>query len=124
MGIVYYTHFLDYFEAARTELIRSRGLSYKEIEDAGTLIPVVRVDIRYRAPAHYDDVLDIETIVLEPPVTRLELRTDIRIEGEPDILVTGRTTLCFVDRDRGRPIRVPEFFLEAMAAGEPGLDRS
>ncbi|MFV1980604.1 MAG: acyl-CoA thioesterase [Rhodothermia bacterium] len=121
MGIVYYVHFLDHFEAARTELIRSRGLSYKQIEDSGILMPVVRVDIRYRKPAYYDDVLDVKTIVLEPPSTRLELLTEIRREDESEILVAGRTTLCFVDRDRGRPIRAPEFFVEALA-WEPGQD--
>ena len=119
MGIVYYVHFLDHFEAARTELIRSRGLSYKQIEDSGTLIQVVQVNIRYRKPAYYDDVLEVKTVVLEQPATRLELQTEIRRDGEPEILVTGRTTLCFVDRDRRRPIRAPEFFVEALA-WEPG----
>lgn len=119
MGIVYYVHFLDHFEAARTEMIRDLGLSYRQIEDSGILMPVVRIDIRYRKPAYYDDVLDVTTVVLERPSTRLELLTEIRREDEPEILVSGRTTLCFVDRSRGRPIRVPEFLVEALA-WEPG----
>jgi len=123
MGIVYYVHFLDHFEAARTEMIRDMGLSYKQIEDSGILMPVVRINIRYRKPAHYDDVLDVKTVVLEKPLIRLELLTEIRKEGESEILVSGRTTLCFVDRNRGRPIRVPEFFVEAVA-WEPGQNGS
>ncbi len=121
MGIVYYVHFLDHFEAARTELIRSRGLTYRQIEDSGILMPVVRIDIRYRKPAYYDDILDVKTIVLEQPSTRLELLTEIRRENESEVLVTGRTTLCFVDQAGGRPIRAPEFLLEALA-WEPGQD--
>lgn len=121
MGIVYYVHFLDHFEAARTELIRSRGLSYKQMEDSGILMPVVRLDIRYRKPAYYDDVLDVKTILLEQPSTRLELLTEIRRENESEVLVAGRTTLCFVDQERGRPIRAPEFLIEALA-GEPSQE--
>lgn len=115
MGIVYHVHYLDHFEAARTELIRSRGLNYKLIEDAGVLMPVLRVDVQYRRPAHYDDLLEIKTVVLERPVTRLELLNEIRREGESEVLVTGRTTLCFVDKNRQRPVPVPEFVQEAIA---------
>jgi acyl-CoA thioester hydrolase len=115
MGLVYHTHFIDHFEAARTELIRSRGLSYKQIEDSGILIQVVEIKVRYSKPAYYDDLLLVETTLIEQPTTRLELLNEIRREGESEVLVRGHITLCFVDRDRNRPVRAPAFLVDALS---------
>jgi acyl-CoA thioester hydrolase len=124
MGVVYHVHYLDHCEAARTELLRSRGLSYKELEDSGILIQVVEVSIRYRRPAFYDDVLEVRTHVEDSPASRLELSSEIwRVEPEPDpgagLLATARITLCYVDTQRGRPVRAPDRLLKAIR-GEPG----
>ena len=114
MGLVYHVHFLDHFEAGRTELIRSIGIPYGQIEDSGLLIQVVEVNVPYHQPAYYDDDLEITTIIDEIPETRLNLRNEIRRVGESEVLVSGRSTLCFVDRERGKPARVPDYFSEAI----------
>jgi acyl-CoA thioester hydrolase len=122
MGVVYHVHYLDHFEAGRTELLRENGVSYKEIEDSGLLIQVIEVNVRYRKPAFYDDVLEILTSIEQTTPTRLILRNEVRRVGEqvePDILVEGRITLCFVNTESGRPVRAPAHLLE-MLDREPG----
>ena len=108
MGVAYHTHYLDYFEEARTEALRSVGLPYKMLEDSGIIMPVVEASIRYLASAFYDDLLDIETIFAEVPRVRVPIEYLVRRTGEATVLATGRVVLCFVDTQRGRPIPAPD----------------
>ena len=61
MGIVFHSHYLDWFEYARTEALRDFGLPYKVIQDGGVTLPVVDLAIKYHKSAHYDDLVTIET---------------------------------------------------------------
>ena len=110
MGVVYHTHFLDYFEAARTEAFRAMGLVYRELETRGVMMPVVEANVRYRRPARYDDRLLIETRLPGDgtPQVRLPARYRVRRTGDEQTLVEGDVTLCFMDADRRRPVRVPD----------------
>lgn len=119
MSLVYHTHYLDYFEAARTEMLRELGLAYKDLEDSGLIMPVVDLSVQYKRPAHYDDLLEITVRVPEMPSTRVRLEYEVRRSGESDMLVTGHVTLCFIDRSRNRPVRAPEHF-SALFDGSPG----
>lgn len=110
MGLVYHAHYVDYFEVARTEMLRDVGLAYKEVESEGVIMPVVDLQIKYHRPAFYDDLLEITARVAEVPVMRAHIDYEVRREGEDQILTTGHVTLCFVDRARNRPIRAPERF--------------
>ena len=65
MGFCYYGNYAQFLEVARVELLRSKGVSYKELEDAGILLPVRNFSIKYIAPAKYDDVLFIETEIVK-----------------------------------------------------------
>lgn len=114
MGVVYHTHFVDYFEISRTELIRKLGVPYKEIEASGLFIQVVEVNVRYHKPVFYDDDLEIATIIAEEPAIRVNLKNEVRRKGESDILTSGLITLCFVDATRMRPVRVPDYFSRAV----------
>lgn len=115
MGLVYHTHYVDYFEAARTEFLRDMGLAYKDLEDSGVIMPVVDLAVQYRRPAHYDDILEILTRVPEIPETRVRIEYEVRRAGMDAILVSGHVTLCFVDPRRSRPIRAPERFRRLFA---------
>lgn len=115
MGRVYHTHFVDYFEAARTELLRDMGLAYKDLEESGIIMPVVDLAVQYKSAAHYDDLLEILARVRETPETRVRIEYEVRREGDEAILVTGHVTLCFFDPGRRRPIRAPEQFLSVFA---------
>ena len=108
MGVVYHTHYLDYFEAGRTEALRDLGVRYRDLEESGVIMPVVEVNVRYRAPAHYDDVLVVDVSFSEPPSVRVPINYTVRREDEDETLAEGHTTLCFMDAERRRPTRAPE----------------
>jgi len=107
MGVVYHTHYLDYFEAGRTEALRELGVRYKDLEANGIIMPVVEVDVRYRGPAYYDDVIVVEVSFEDRPSVRVPIEYTVTREGENETLATGHATLCFMDADRRRPVRPP-----------------
>ncbi len=106
MGIVYYSHYLRWFEMGRTELMRSLGIVYKDLESQGIYLPVSEVFCRYHISAKYDDVLIIETSV--EFLKRASIQFAYRILRKADAvqMVTGTTLHAFVDRE-GRIVRVP-----------------
>jgi acyl-CoA thioester hydrolase len=115
MGYVYYGNYAMYFESARTEMLRSLGFSYREWEDSGIILPVRELQIRYLAPAYYDDLLTIRTIIKEKPVVRITFHHEVYNEkGEKTC--TGSLVLVFVNGRTRRPTRAPEHFLEALEA--------
>jgi len=113
MGVVYHTHYLDYFEAARTEALRDLGVRYRDLENEGIIMPVVEVKVRYRSPAHYDEMLVVDVTFEQIPNVRVPIDYTVRREGEDETLATGHTTLCFMDAERHRPIPAPETVREA-----------
>lgn len=109
MGVVYYGNYLRLFEWGRTEMIRDRGLAYKEIEDRDVALPVTEAYCHYHKSAMYDDLLVIETSL--GFLKRASLRFDYRIfrdETESEPLVEGYTVHACVNAD-GRIVRVPGF---------------
>lgn len=112
MSVVYHAHYVDYFEAARTEALREHGLPYKELEDAGIIMPVVDLNVRYHQPARYDDLLEILVRFPETPAVRVRAEYEVRRAGEEEVLVTGTVVLCFFDTARRRPIRAPQPLLD------------
>ena len=115
MGIVYHAHYVDYFEIARTEMIRRLGVPYSRMEKEGLLIQVVQVNIKYHSPAFYDDELIITARLREIPKIRLVLENEVRRNGEDTILASGQIDLCFVDAKTKKPIRTPPSFQKAVA---------
>jgi acyl-CoA thioester hydrolase len=119
MGVVYYANYLRFFEAARNEFIRSKGLRYRDFEaEHRLLLPVAEAHVSYKAPARYDDLLAVEISLAE--ARRASARFDYRIVREEDgaLLVTGHTVHACVDLD-GRVRRLPAPLLAALSAGEP-----
>jgi len=108
MGVVYHTHYLDYFEAGRTEALRNLGLRYRDLEGDGLIMPVVEASVRYRGPAHYDDLLVVEVRFETVPSVRVPIEYTVRRNTETKTLVTGHTTLCFMDAERRRPVAAPD----------------
>ena len=113
MGYVYYGNYAMYFESARTEMLRSLGFSYREWEDNGIILPVRELQIRYLAPAFYDDLLTIRTIIKEKPDVRITFHHEVYNEkGEKTC--TGILVLVFVNAETRRPTHAPGFFLKAL----------
>lgn len=111
MGVVYHTHFVDHFEAARTEALRAHGLAYRELEEAGIIMPVVELNVRFLRPAYYDDLIEVHVRFPHPPSVRVTTEYTVRrLEPQRDeaALATGTVVLCFLDRERGRPMLAPE----------------
>ena len=109
MGYVYHTHYLDWFEEARTEALRDMGLAYASIEADGIIMPVVDLALKYRKAARYDELVDVVTRVERSvPTTRVRFEYVASEAQTGDVLVSGHVTLCFFDPSRGRPVRAPE----------------
>lgn len=109
MGFVYYGNYAQYFEIGRVEALKKIGLSYREIEERGFMLPVKSLHINYIKAAKYDDTLNIITTIKERPSNRI--RFDYEIYRENELLVEGDTTLFFMSKE-GRPIKPPQFFVE------------
>ena len=113
MGYVYYGNYAMYFESARTEMLRVLGFSYREWEDNGIILPVRELQIRYHAPAYYDDLLTIRTIINERPAARITFHHEVYNE-KGQKTCTGSLVLVFVNSETRRPTRAPEHFLKAL----------
>ena len=108
MGVVYHTHYLDYFEAARTEALRDLGVRYRDLEANGIIMPVVEANVQYKGPAHYDDVIVVVVTFADMPSVRVPIEYTVHRADEDDVIATGHTTLCFMDAERRRPIPAPD----------------
>lgn len=113
MKYVYYGNYATYFEVARVELLRTYGLSYRELEEIGVWMPVKDFQISYKLPALYDDELTIEVEVKSLPESRMVFDYITR-RGE-QILNTASTTLVFVSAASGRPVRCPDALMAVIA---------
>src|ERR1700720_3654630 len=100
MGLLHHANYLVYFEQGRIELLRSQGLTYRDLEDQGFLLVLTRVEVRYRRPARYDDLLTVRTTVVKTTAVRVDHRYEVLRDGE--IVAEGSSTLACVDRT-GRP---------------------
>lgn len=106
MGYVYYGHYAMYYEVARVESLRQLGVTYKEIEDMGVMMPVLENHSRYLAPARYDDLLRIVTTLREKPGVRIKFEYDI-YNSENTLIHQGETVLVFVNKATNKPCRQP-----------------
>ncbi len=105
MGLLHHANFFVYFEMGRTELLRKRGMTYRDMEDAGHLLVIVDLGCKYKRPAHYDDVLTLRTTVER--VTHVKIVHKYEVFRAGLLLAEGHSTLACVDRD-GRPQALPE----------------
>jgi len=106
MGLLHHANYLVYFEQGRTELLRESGLAYKDLEDKGYLLVLTKVEVRYRSPARYDDLLTLRTTVLRTTAVRIDHKYEMLREGV--LVAEGTSTLACVDRD-GRVQALPDF---------------
>jgi acyl-CoA thioester hydrolase len=114
MGYVYHGRYLEYFEAARTEMVREMGITYREMEENGVMLPVIHATLRFFNPVFYDEVIFVDVILQEEPGVRLKTAYEVFTERQPDKPhVSGEVHLCFMDMEKRKPIRAPEHILEA-----------
>ena len=112
-GVMYYGTYMRLFESGRTEFIRSRwGISYRQLEEQGIILPVAELYARYRAPARYDDLLIIETTLMDITRVTISFEYKIKLAGSDTILAEGHTKHAATD-SRGRVGRIPADILDA-----------
>ncbi|GAB4291644.1 MAG: thioesterase family protein [Ignavibacteriaceae bacterium] len=112
MQFAYNGKYLEYFEVARTEMMRSIGLPYKQIEQNGFHMPVYEAYVRYKSPAFYDEVLVIESLVKEIPTLKVKIDHTIYSKDRDVLIAEGFIVLVFLKKETNKPVRPPEFFIE------------
>ena len=108
MGIVYYAKYLEYFEVARTEMLRAFGLPYRDLEAAGFELPVASASIKYYKGAKYDDEIEVVAEFTPQDSPRVPINYQVRDKATGELLAEGETTLVFINTQTGRPSRPPE----------------
>ena len=114
MGVVYYANYLRFFEGARASYWRALGRSYKDLEDAQVAMPVVEAHCNYKRPAHYEDVLWVDTWVEDVRGASLRFMYEVRCGAA--LLAEGYTRHAVIGPN-GRPTRLPDFMRDLVTSG-------
>ena len=114
MGYVYYGHYAAYCEVARVEALRSLGISYKQLESEGVMLPVLEHHAIYHRPAYYDDLLTITVRIVRMPTVTIGFMYVFHNEAKEQ-LHTAETKLAFIRSSTKRPCRPPQQLLDKLA---------
>jgi len=114
MKYVYYGNYAQYFEMGRVEWLRELGLSYKKMEELGIMLPVMNLNINYLKPAKYDDLLTLKTTLLKEPGFKIDFAYELYNESN-ELLTKATTTLVFIDIERNRPTKAPDYILKKVS---------
>lgn len=113
MGVVYYGNYAQFLEQGRTEWLRELGFSYKWMEENNVLLPVTNLNIDFKFPARYDDVICITTTLKKIPTFKIEF--DYKIHNQNDqLLVTASTTLVFINATTNKLMKAPDYLLQKL----------
>lgn len=113
MGYVYYGRYAEFFEIGRTELIRLLGMTYRDLEASGILLPVVKLVVKYYRPAAYDDLITIRTTLRTLPTARITFYHEIYNE-KSELINEAEVHLVFTDSASRKPVRPPKSLIEAL----------
>ncbi len=111
MGFVHHSVYALYFEEARTEILRNKGLTYKEMEDDGLIMPVRAMSLSFKKAAKYDDLLRIRVFIEGEIQVRANFHYEV-YNQEDTLLCTGITEMFFVNKETMRPMKLPEKYLK------------
>ncbi len=100
MGIVHHSNYLIWFETGRSELCRSRGFSYKDMEDENGMMVVAESYVRYKSPAYYDDAVIVRTQVAEIRSRSIRFIYEVRRHGDDALLAEGETLHLVTDANK------------------------
>jgi acyl-CoA thioester hydrolase len=114
MGVVYHGNYAQYLEIGRVEWLRNVGISYKWMEENGIMLPVVSLNINYKKPARYDDLLTVKTVFKSQTSVKIEFDYEIYNEKN-ELLTIASSILVFVDMKTTRPTLPPDYVKEKIA---------
>ncbi len=106
MGYMYYGNYAAFYEVARTEMLRSLGMTYKSMEEEGVMMPVLELKSKYIKPALYDEEVTIKVTIETKPAVRIIFKYELFNEKR-ELLNIGETTLVFVDMKKNKPCMAP-----------------
>lgn len=110
MGVVYYANYYVWFEVGRVEFMRSLGMSYKELEKEGVILPVIESRCIYRHSAKYDELISIRTGIKHMSGAKITFVYEVIRKEDGDLLATGETVHAFTDVKTFRPVRFKKYF--------------
>lgn len=113
MGVVYHGNYAQYLEVARVEWLRSIDISYKKMEDDGVMLPVVNLNINFKKPSVYDEVIFVKTKLREKPGLKITIDQEIYNEND-QLITTSEITLVFVNMITKRPMKCPDELLKKL----------
>lgn len=113
MGFLYHANYVVFYDMGRNELIRSLGITTKELEEIDrVMIPVLNVNIKYISPANFDDILTLKTSLRNMPGVKITFHTEVYREGV--LINEGEVTLAFMSSDTKRAVRPPQRLIDAL----------
>ena len=107
MGVVYYANYLVWFEVGRTDLLRSLGWTYRDMEGSGISLPVIEAHCEYQRPARYDDEIEVRTEGVMLSAVRMQFNYTVVRRSDNVVTASGRTVHAAVTPE-GRPCRLPD----------------
>ncbi|MDN3617903.1 thioesterase family protein [Polaribacter undariae] len=113
MGVVYHGNYAQFFELGRTEWMRSLGVTYKDMELSGIMLPVISINFKFIKSALYDDVLTIKTILKKKPMVKIEFDYEI-VNQNDELICTGSSILAFMNSKTMKPTRCPDHLLKGL----------
>ena len=114
MGHVYHGNYLQYFEVARTEMIRERGLTYAELESGGIMLPILHAYIDFKEPLVYDELFKIHTYIFAEPGVKLDTWYTMTDSTGERLKAIGNVVLVFMHAQSRRPVRAPKYFVDGL----------
>ena len=99
MGIVHHSNYIRWFEEARIDWMRHCGISYREMEKQGIIVPVLGVEATYRQMVHFDDLVDIKVTAAKYNGIVLELCYEIYLQKDEKLCTTGKSRHCFLNKE-------------------------
>lgn len=115
MQFVYNGKYLEYFEVGRTELLRFAGLAYTEIEKEGYQLPLREAGLKYKKPAVYDDLLDVEATVEKLYSAEVYISYRITRSSTNDLIAEGFTSHMFIHEASKKPTKPPKIYIDKLA---------
>jgi acyl-CoA thioester hydrolase len=113
MGTVHHSNYAKYYETARWELFRSIGVSYHSVEEAGYMLPVIRMEFRFIKTANYDALLTVKTTLKS--IKGVRIRFSYQLYNEQNELINeAETELAFVRKVNWKPCGAPDFIIQAI----------
>lgn len=118
MGVAHHAAYIPWLEVARTEILRESGVTYAQLEAAGVFLVVAKMEVRYRRPVYYDDVVEVRTRVSGGSRVKLEHEYEVVLaedggrgrgpRSRGDVLTAASSTLVCVDAE-GRVRALPDW---------------